>query len=88
MFDEIFSSSVVPMDNSARQWGAPTARGRVSYYKVVNMLGKQQGIDLIVGIVGWRGQHKAFQWLHDDLNFEYVLRSFDGMADDAEEVSV
>jgi hypothetical protein len=28
------------------------ARGRVSYYKVVNMLGKQQGIDLIVGIVG------------------------------------
>ena len=88
MFDEIFSSSVVPMDNSARQWGAPTPRARVSYYKVLNMLGKQQGIDLIVGIVGWRGQHKAFQWLHDDLNYEYVLRSSDGMTDDTEEVSV
>ena len=88
MFDEIFSSTVVPMDDSARKCGAPTARARVSLYKVLNMLGKQQGFDLIVGIVGWRGQHKAFQWLHDDLNYEYVLRTSYGMADDIEEVSV
>jgi hypothetical protein len=57
-------------------------------YKVLNMLGKQQGFNLIVGIVGWRGQHKAFQWLHDDLNYECVLRSSYEMADDIEEVSV
>lgn len=52
MFDEIFSSTVVPMDDSARKCGAPTARARVSLYKVLNMLGKQQGFNLIVGIVG------------------------------------
>ena len=88
MLDEIFSSSVVPMDNTVRQWGAPTTRARASEYKVVNMLPKQQVIDLIVGLIGrWR-QHQASQWVHQELNLDYVVCIFDGMSDETEDTNV